>query len=166
MTWKKLWSAERHAQRPGDGAEFLGRIDLDSGEGDRTACLALDELGALLLEHLEGVASTREGVKVVWGARVCGVGEEEEDGGRAWVDVEVGEEKRTERHYADYVVGCDGASSAVRRLLFGEKTFPGRTWDEQIVAANVSRSNIFRGKEMWTGKRRHEEGQLSTTPKS
>ncbi|KKY20209.1 putative fad binding domain-containing protein [Diplodia seriata] len=26
---------------------------------------------------------------------------------------------------------------AVRRKLFGEKAFPGRTWDEQIVAANV-----------------------------
>ncbi|KAL1642720.1 hypothetical protein SLS58_005224 [Diplodia intermedia] len=144
MTWKKLWDASRHAEHPptqmtatgsdgNGGAALLGRIDLDSGEGDRTACLALDELGALLVESLEGCGN----VRVVWGARVVGVGEEE---GRAWVDVEVGEgegKKRVERRYADYVVGCDGAGSAVRRRLFGEKEFPGRTWDEQIVAANV-----------------------------
>jgi 2-polyprenyl-6-methoxyphenol hydroxylase-like FAD-dependent oxidoreductase len=37
----------------------------------------------------------------------------------------------------DYVVGCDGANSTVRRKLFGEMVFPGFTWDEQIVATNV-----------------------------
>ncbi|KAL0260072.1 hypothetical protein SLS55_005817 [Diplodia seriata] len=150
MTWKKLWDASRHSTYPpteatatgsdgNGGAALLGRIDLDSGEGDRTACLALDELGAVLVEALEGCCGGGN-VSVVWGARVVGVGEEEGEKGRAWVDVEVvGDEgeKRVERRYADYVVGCDGASSAVRRKLFGEKEFPGRTWDEQIVAANV-----------------------------
>ena len=37
---------------------------------------------------------------------------------------------------ADYVVGCDGANSTIRRGLFGDD-FPGRTWDQQIVATNV-----------------------------
>ncbi|EKG10475.1 Pyoverdine biosynthesis [Macrophomina phaseolina MS6] len=31
MTWKKLWSAARHAAAPGEGAELLAKIDLDSG---------------------------------------------------------------------------------------------------------------------------------------
>ncbi|KAH7036394.1 hypothetical protein B0J12DRAFT_713362 [Macrophomina phaseolina] len=136
MTWKKLWSAARHAAAPGEGAELLAKIDLDSG-WDRQVCLALDELGALLAEHLGRCANAR----IVWGARVVGVGGQGEGEAKAWVDVEMaGEEgaKRVERREADFVVGCDGASSQVRRLLFGEKAgFPGRTWDEQIVAANV-----------------------------
>ncbi|OJD38121.1 fad binding domain-containing protein [Diplodia corticola] len=178
MTWKKLWtkhpssssSSSSSSNNKNDnndnnggvgGAELLGRIDLDSGPADRTACLALDELGALLVEHLERVGAEAEekrpgAVRLVWGARVVGVGQGGEEEGKAWVDVEFEEEgaeegedgkkeeeekkkKRVERRYADYVVGCDGASSAVRRSLFGEKEkgFPGRTWEEQIVAANV-----------------------------
>ncbi|KAG8629439.1 hypothetical protein KVT40_003304 [Elsinoe batatas] len=38
---------------------------------------------------------------------------------------------------ADYIVGCDGANSRIRKSLFGEDDFPGFTWDEQIVATNV-----------------------------
>ena len=52
-------------------------------------------------------------------------GREEE--GKAWVDVEIGkedEEKKHERMEADYVIGCDGSSSAVRRSLFGRE-WPG-----------------------------------------
>lgn len=37
---------------------------------------------------------------------------------------------------ADFIIGCDGANSTIRRGLFGED-FPGRTWDQQIVATNV-----------------------------
>lgn len=61
----------------------------------------------------------------------------------AWVDVVVpsGEVKRFE---ADYIVGCDGANSQIRRSLFGDWEFPGRTWDEQIIASNVSQSILLR----------------------
>jgi len=38
---------------------------------------------------------------------------------------------------ADYVIGCDGANSKVRRSLFGDWNFPGFTWGEQIVATNL-----------------------------
>jgi 2-polyprenyl-6-methoxyphenol hydroxylase-like FAD-dependent oxidoreductase len=45
---------------------------------------------------------------------------------------------------ADYIIGCDGANSQIRRSLFGDMNFPGRTWDEQIVATNVSRIALKR----------------------
>ncbi|KAL4889331.1 hypothetical protein BDV59DRAFT_205319 [Aspergillus ambiguus] len=38
---------------------------------------------------------------------------------------------------ADYIVGCDGANSQVRRSLFGDRQFPGCTWEQQIIATNV-----------------------------
>jgi 2-polyprenyl-6-methoxyphenol hydroxylase-like FAD-dependent oxidoreductase len=61
------------------------------------------------------------------------------------------------RKDADYVVGCDGANSTVRRLLYGD-SYPGRTWEEQIVATNVyyefspygyDDSNFFIDHEHW-----------------
>lgn len=36
----------------------------------------------------------------------------------------------------DYLVGCDGAMSQVRRSLFGSE-FPRKTWDAQIVTTDV-----------------------------
>lgn len=43
----------------------------------------------------------------------------------------------TKSHEADYIVGCDGANSIVRRNLFGDMVFPGFTWDKQIVATSM-----------------------------
>ncbi|KAK7214894.1 hypothetical protein V2G26_002897 [Clonostachys chloroleuca] len=37
---------------------------------------------------------------------------------------------------ADYVVGCDGANSVIRKQLFGAD-FPGYTWNLTIIATNV-----------------------------
>lgn len=71
------------------------------------------------------------------------------------VQTPAGEEKFS----ADYIVGCDGASSQIRRSLFGNLDFPGRTWDEQIVATNVyydmspygwEDSNFIIDKEHWS----------------
>ena len=70
---------------------------------------------------------------VTWSRKVVGV---RQDDGRAWVEVETPDGK--ERMEADFIVGCDGANSQVRKSLFGEKSFPGFTWNEQIVATNVS----------------------------
>lgn len=90
--------------------------------------LPLDELLPLMAEHLARHPSGR----VLLSHEVLSVGQDE---GKAWVDVKTPEgEKRFE---ADYVVGCDGAPSKVRRELFGNE-FPGFTWDKQIVATNVS----------------------------
>lgn len=82
------------------------------------------------------------GVEILWGRKVVGVGGQEEDSNEAWVDVEAEgdetNEKRRERLEADFVVGCDGGNSGVRKCLFpGRANFPGFTWEEQIVATNV-----------------------------
>lgn len=71
--------------------------------------------------------------------RVTSVGQNAD---KAWADVEISNdddetEKRTERFEADYVIGCDGATSAVRRSLFGRE-WPGQTFDYRFLVQNVS----------------------------
>jgi 2-polyprenyl-6-methoxyphenol hydroxylase-like FAD-dependent oxidoreductase len=68
---------------------------------------------------------------VKWSHRVVKIGQ---DQGKAWVDVET--TSGTHRSQADYVIGCDGASSTVRRELFGPE-YPGETLNAQIIATNV-----------------------------
>lgn len=99
---------------------------------DAMVVLPLDRLGKILYAHVQRY----ENARVRWGHRVVDMGEEEGEGGKAWVSVETdeGEKKRFE---ADYVVGCDGGNSTVRRKLFGEMNFPGETLDAQIIATNV-----------------------------
>lgn len=90
--------------------------------------LPLDELLPIMVDHLARYPAGR----VLLNHEVLAIGQ---DADRAWVDVQTPEgEKRFE---ADYVVGCDGANSKIRRELFGN-SFPGFTWDKQIVATNVS----------------------------
>ncbi|KUI53402.1 Para-nitrophenol 4-monooxygenase [Cytospora mali] len=89
--------------------------------------LPLDELLPLMAEHLSRYPSA----KVLLSHQVVSIGQNEN---KAWVDVRTPDgDKRFE---ADYIVGCDGANSKVRRELFGDN-FPGFTWDKQIVATNV-----------------------------
>lgn len=117
---------------PGSGhariATMDGRAIMDvDGFDYRSHCLVLQDLCALMLE----LFTERHGGRVSWLHRVVDVGQE---GERAWVDVETPEGKK--RLEADYVVGCDGAGSQVRRSLFGPE-FPGFTWEKQIVATNT-----------------------------
>lgn len=122
VCWRKL-----------DGT-YLAGLDgsvLD-GDPDRLACLPLDKLGNVIYKHLQEQPTA----KISWKHKVTAVGQDEE---KAWVEVEG--EDGTQRLEADYVVGCDGANSQVRRSLFGDLNFPGKTWQEQIVATNVSRSS-------------------------
>ncbi|KAL4929441.1 FAD-dependent oxidoreductase [Aspergillus undulatus] len=91
--------------------------------------LPLDQLGGLLVEHI----GRQEMASVKWNHRVVKVGQEQE-GDCAWVDVETPDGMK--RLTADYVVGCDGASSTVRRELFGPE-YPGETLNAQIIATNV-----------------------------
>ena len=93
----------------------------------RLVCYPLDRLGPLLYKHVLRLPNAQ----VHWSHSVLDIGQDSES---AWAEVESAE--GTRKISADYIVGCDGASSRVRRQLFGEE-FPGFTWEEQIVATNV-----------------------------
>lgn len=117
VCWRKL-----------DGT-MLARIDGTQIEDnpDRIACLPLNRLAKIIMEDLLAQPTAQ----VKWDHKVTDIGQDEN---KAWVDVETS--KGVEKIEADYIVGCDGANSAVRRGLFG-KEFPGFTWDEQVVATNT-----------------------------
>lgn len=120
-----------------DGSGFAHIATLDTscvkdvdGFDYRSHCLVLQDLDALMLEML----IDRIGDDVVsWRHRVVDVGQDEERK-VAWVDVVTPEGRK--RVEGEYVVGCDGASSQVRRSLFGQD-YPGFTWEKQIVATNT-----------------------------
>lgn len=99
--------------------------DVD-GEDLRNVCLVLDELDGLMLDDF----LTKYNGTISWNHRVTGVGQDEKT---AWVDVDTPDGPT--RVHGDYIVGCDGANSQVRKSLFDE--YPGFTWDRQIVATNV-----------------------------
>lgn len=95
---------------------------------DRISCLPLNSMCKLALGDLE-----KESLAVVrWNYRVDEI---RQDDDKATVVVETPEGRK--EISADYVVGCDGANSIIRRSLFGDE-FPGFTWDLQIIATNVS----------------------------
>ncbi|KAK1470476.1 FAD binding domain-containing protein [Colletotrichum tamarilloi] len=122
--------------RKPDGT-VLAKIEnsrLGAENPDRISCLPLNALCKMALEDLE----KEPAAEVRWGCEVEGI-REEESRGRAVVVVKT--EEGAEELEADYVVGCDGANSIIRRQLFGDE-FPGYTWDLQIVATNVSRNSI------------------------
>lgn len=122
MCWRR---AEDHSYIAGFDASVISDID---GNDWRTVSYPLQDLDQLMLD--EFLAKYNGEIK--WRHQVVDVGQ---DADRAWVDVETPDGKS--RIEADYIVGCDGANSAVRRALFG-KDFPGFTWDAQIIATNVS----------------------------
>lgn len=90
--------------------------------------LLQSELTSIVSRHL---AKEKDAV-VLWSHTVTGLGQDESG---AWVDVETPDGKQQLR--AQYIVGCDGGSSAVRRGLFGKDAMPGFTWDQQLVASDV-----------------------------
>ncbi|KAL2179634.1 uncharacterized protein P884DRAFT_275946 [Thermothelomyces heterothallicus CBS 202.75] len=129
MCWRA--PAERdHAYIAGfDARRVLSDVD-GRGTDLRTHCLALQELDALMLEEVTG----RYGGLIEWEHRVVGVGQ---DADGAWCEVEVAGGRGGRKVVrGDYVVGCDGANSTVRKSLFGDE-FPGFTWDAQIIATNT-----------------------------
>lgn len=103
-------------------------------QADATTVLGVGDLCALLVEELE-----KKGVHVNWGQKVVALGGTEDDDDQAWAETENAETGEKTKHICDFLIGCDGGNSSVRRLMFGSGNFPGFTWEEQIVATNVSR---------------------------
>lgn len=119
MAWRKI------------DTELVATMRLDRMPKERQrhsmVVLPLDQLGEILYEHLKRQPTAR----VLWSHRVVKVGQNKDT---AWVSVDTGNE--IQRFEADYVLGCDGASSTVRRELFGPG-YPGETLNAQLVATNV-----------------------------
>lgn len=125
VAWRKL-----------DGTLIAGLDNASYKDSlERMVALPLDQLGQVLYDHAKKFPC----ITYLFNHKVTGIGQDEKT---AWVDVEVAQsgsdETKQARFRADYIVGCDGANSIIRRSLFGDWEFPGRTWDEQIVATNVS----------------------------
>jgi 2-polyprenyl-6-methoxyphenol hydroxylase-like FAD-dependent oxidoreductase len=115
--------------RKQDGTPIAGLMDTVESRGeDGLTVLPLNMLGKVILGHAEKEPL----IEILWEHKVVDVGQDE---GSAWADVELkdGERKRVK---GDYLSGCDGANSRVRKSLFGDE-FKGKTWDAQIVATNV-----------------------------
>jgi 2-polyprenyl-6-methoxyphenol hydroxylase-like FAD-dependent oxidoreductase len=125
MTWRKI-----------DGTKITQIKDVSQHPWNPEALtvLPLNMLGKVLLEHCE----RNKNVELRWDSKVVSVGSDER---QAWAVVKDKGGKET-RWTADYLCGCDGANSQVRRSLFGS-AFPGKTWDAQIVATNVRRFPPF-----------------------
>ncbi|GJC81877.1 FAD-dependent monooxygenase terC [Colletotrichum liriopes] len=131
FVWRRF---DDHGVITGFDAGVLRDVD---GKDLRTTCLVLQELDQLMLDEFLG----KHNGSISWQHRVVGLGQDDR---QAWVDVETPDgQKRVE---ADYIVGCDGANSAVRKGLFGDE-YPGWTWDQQIVATNTYYD--FAGKFGW-----------------
>lgn len=116
------------AWRKPDGSRLAGLDSSVMDDDNRTICLPLDKLGEILHDHL----ARQPTATILWSHEVTDVSQNQDT---AWVTV--GTKTGPQKLEADYVVGCDGAGSQVRRSLFGENRFPGMTWDKQIVATNV-----------------------------
>ena len=98
-------------------------------------CLPLDQLDVILLKHFLAAPGT----EILWNNKVVSI---EQDDDEARVHVDTPEGRKTLG--ADYVVGCDGANSQIRRSLFGDLNYPGETLQKQIIATNVSMSRSSR----------------------
>lgn len=102
---------------------------LFSMPGKGMIALPLDKLAAVIASH----AARHDEVEVLYGHEVVELGQNELS---AWVDVQTANgQKRIE---SQYIVGCDGGKSFVRKALFGEQAMPGFTWDRNLAAIDVS----------------------------
>ncbi|KAK5113645.1 hypothetical protein LTR62_003272 [Meristemomyces frigidus] len=126
ICWRKL-SGERIT---GYDRSLLHDGGLD---GDGLTVYWVGRLCALLERELK----SRAGISVSWGHKVtalkCGLDPRDSSSS---VAVE-GPNGQITTLTADYVVGCDGGNSTIRRLMFGPRNFPGFSWDVPIVATNT-----------------------------
>ena len=94
--------------------------------------LPLNALCKILLAHAE----ENPNFEVKWNHQVTHVSQ---DASSARVHARLPDNTEIDIR-GDYICGCDGGNSQVRRTLFGDLNFPGKTWNAQIVATNVSLS--------------------------
>ena len=94
---------------------------------DRMVAYPLNLLAEIIIEELIELPQA----SVHWNHRVVNVSQNHD---QVWLGIDHLGEARTMT--ADFVVGCDGARSGVRKALFG-KEFSGHTLDRQIVTTNV-----------------------------
>ncbi len=115
-----------------DGTPIVTVEDIAvSKSPEATIVLPMSMLCEILLSHAERNSK----IFLKWSHRVVDVGQDENS---AWAIIE--EQDGTEKRISgDFLCGCDGGTSQVRKSLFGEKNFPGKTWDVQFVATDVSR---------------------------
>lgn len=123
-------------RRVTDGEKLLD-LDLSVVEDHpgRMTILQLGEIIKIMYRHC--MEKGKGLIEVLFNNKVIHV---EQDEDTAWVDVEVGEEgqqKEKKRYNADYVIGCDGATSTIRRSLFG-RHWPGQTFPYKFIVENVN----------------------------
>jgi 2-polyprenyl-6-methoxyphenol hydroxylase-like FAD-dependent oxidoreductase len=112
---------------------FIAGIKSHMEDPDVMVCLPLDRLIKLYYRHVQKQPTA----VVKFSHKVVGIEQDEKE---PRVVCETPEGKRVLG--ADYVLGCDGANSQVRKSLFGDKNFPGETLHSQIIATNV-RTQFF-----------------------
>lgn len=110
----------------------LTGIDLSTAkdEEDRMTILPLNLILQIMYKHC--MERGKGLIDIRFNHPVTNIGQ---DDSRAWVDVETGQ-PGTVRFEADYVIGCDGGSSIVRKCLFG-RDWPGETFDCKLMVQNA-----------------------------
>lgn len=115
--------------------EVVAKIDLGitTDSEDRITVIPLAKMLEIILQHVKRLPEGMIDLK--FNHRVTDLGQDES---KAWVDCELPEEggKRV-RYEGDYIVGCDGGKSTVRKWMFGEHAWPGVTHDHELFACNV-----------------------------
>ncbi|KAK6371385.1 hypothetical protein LTS17_009116 [Exophiala oligosperma] len=123
------------AWRKPDGTMIVGfdRLETRIDGLPRSVILPVGSLSALLVEEAQHYPS----IKIYWGYRVSNVGQDSES---AWVESNSDDGLNSKKMmHADFVVGCDGGASVVRKTLQGG-SFPGYTWPKTLVAVNAHMS--------------------------
>lgn len=117
--------------------EVLTGIDLSvtKGDKDRMTILPLNEILQIMLRHLREKYS--DYVTLLFNHKVVNI---KQDSTIATAVVEVGSEhevKNSVEFRADYIIGCDGGQSSVRKILF-QRNWPGETFNSRLLVQNVS----------------------------
>jgi 2-polyprenyl-6-methoxyphenol hydroxylase-like FAD-dependent oxidoreductase len=119
MSWRKV-----------DGTPIVSIEDVAQWKSpDAMTVLPLGMLGQVMLFHSKKYSN----LSLKWSHQVLDVGQDENS---AWV-IAKNEEGIEKKISGDFICGCDGGTSQVRKSLFGREGFKGKTWDFQLVATNV-----------------------------